>query len=446
MKYFKSLILLFALFTTLCADAQVVGSGVVGGDKASVTNAGMKSIIPFMLSISGGISNTSTTYGTIASTGPLGNNVSGTETVAETVMPIAGTISHLVASEPGIATGSYAITVIKNGTAATPSCTISSSTPCSDDSDSVNVVAGDRISVRFTPTGTPTASTILGSFLFTASGTANEAPLFSTPETLTFSNSATQFMGFGSSSTSNATEVSVSSVVPTSGVIDRLFLNVRTAPAVSTSWTATLFHETSGNCAAGGSTGLTTLAATITGTGSATQASDLTHSVSVAAGDCISVQISYTGAPTATAGTVGVRWTPTTTSEYPLMVSSATSINTGASTIRWIPANGVSAGVSTESQAYAIVPNAGFTTIATKELYTVQSSLAGGTSARTWTLRQNGTSISPSCSQATTSASCSSTNSGSLTSENYFDLQYTDGTGTGNSSTWNKSSIVMVTQ
>ncbi len=106
---------------------------------------------------------------------PLFDSLSATtEATAQQNVPVAGTMSNLrvrLDGAPGFPGSgkSYAITVRKNGADTLLACAIlNAATTCSDDSDTITFSADDLISVRVTPSASPTARTVRWTAKFAA--------------------------------------------------------------------------------------------------------------------------------------------------------------------------------------------------------------------------------------------------------------------------------------
>ncbi len=224
---------------------------------------------------------------------------STTEAARSQVVPHAMVIDRLrmtVTTAPA-AGKSYAFALMVNGSASALTCTISdAATTAQDLSNTVSLSAGDVISIRCTPTGTPTASGTVywnlrqdATNLFGVLGINVGAP-----------SSGTNYMAPQGRPLISATDAIGSIIVPTGGVLKNLYLKSRVAPGAGTSWAVTLMLN-------GASQSLTATIADV-----ATTANDTTNTVTVAAGDLISLQIVATGSPTSTSLSYGMSFDPTT--------------------------------------------------------------------------------------------------------------------------------------
>ena len=96
-----------------------------------------------------------------------------TETKVAIPLPVSGVIGGLQARTSGApnnggGTQSYTFALMVNGAATSVTCAISEAAlACSDLANTVTVAAGDRVSLRSTPGGTPTAASMTWSFYIT---------------------------------------------------------------------------------------------------------------------------------------------------------------------------------------------------------------------------------------------------------------------------------------
>lgn len=264
----------------------------------------------------------------------------------EAIMPIAGDLSNLYIAGPAPGTAgsgkSVAVTVMLNGAAqATLEATLTdTATSANDTTGSVAVAQGDKVAIRFTPTGTPTVGATQVGILFTAT-TAGESAIFGGSS---LTNNATNYYSFGAYRSGGATESTLSVVIPTPGVLDRLYVNQSATTGGGTAYIYTVYKN-------GSATGVT-----CTVTHPATSASDLSNTITVAKGDTISLEAAISGSPSAVRANFSMRWVPTTAGESLLLVSSAQTLSTSAE--RYLNANGNTANTTTESVFYNLAPTA----------------------------------------------------------------------------------------
>lgn len=147
----------------------------------------------------------------------------------------------------------------------------------------------------------------------------------------------------------SATEANRSAPMPVATTLDKLYVELDTAPGVGTSYAVTVYKNGSA----------TALTATISGT--ATSATDTTNSVSFAAGDTISIGFVPTGTPAAPTLTF---WNMRSTSStgQPLLAGNTTTTASNTAT-SYINPSGTSAAAgtyyTTATPASVIVPTPG---------------------------------------------------------------------------------------
>lgn len=196
-------------------------------------------------------------------------------------MPCAGTAKNLhVRLINALAAGtSWQFSVMKNESAQSLAVTYTNGvdlvTDKADTSNSVSFAAGDFIGLRSNPVGSPTANAMLN-MSFAIETSANEHPIFFSFGYV--SAGATVYAGRRES----ATETQVSMVMPTAGTISDLYAYATVATGAGETHTATIFKNGVADA---------TLQAQITNASSGRLASDTSGTVSVAAGDLISVRI-----------------------------------------------------------------------------------------------------------------------------------------------------------
>lgn len=333
-------------------------------------------ITPIMNAVAA-MSNSATQF-----TGILGGGWSATNN-RDMPMGSAGTISNLIVRMPTtIVAGSYQITLFKNGSAAgSPgnfSCTVSTGVgpqTCTDSTNTVSVAAGDTLAWQSIPTTTPAAQTAPTiSALFTS--TANGESFIGLPSTGNAqSQSAKNYIVFGSVGSSsgwNATEANAAGIMPTAGVMDKLFVSNSVAPGAARSFDYTIFKN-------GVATAIT---CQMTGAGSGagiTTCSDLTHSATYAAGDTLSIETSPAGTPSSGNLRGGLRFVPTTPGEAVVMNVNPSALS--ASSARFMPVS--YAGEAGSEVVFSQAPSA-FTV---KNMYIAVDVAPGGATSRTQFLR-----------------------------------------------------------
>lgn len=125
----------------------------------------------------GGPSNAATRYAPFHVGGARSLQWNSTEANVEAVISSPGTVSNFtISASTAILTGSWAFTVFQNGSSTGITVTLSSGTIIQDNTHTITVAAGDRLTLQSVPTSTPTAASFTWSALFSGSNT-NEYPL-----------------------------------------------------------------------------------------------------------------------------------------------------------------------------------------------------------------------------------------------------------------------------
>ena len=110
-----------------------------------------------------GTASSSSTLG-LYGTGPNETTTACTSTTIGSGVPMSAprTLQNLVvtAGTGGNAAGSGVVTVLKNGSTTTLTCTIGTGTACNDGTHTVSVVAGDLVSIQFTTQSTETLANV----------------------------------------------------------------------------------------------------------------------------------------------------------------------------------------------------------------------------------------------------------------------------------------------
>lgn len=315
---------------------------------------------------------------------PLMSVLSSTPTATETarfnVSPASFTLKNLYISlnaAPG--TGkSYTFKIRKNQVDTGISITISdSATSGSDLVDTVSIAAGDKLTLSMTPSGTPTAPTLILWNLEADSGGTHYAQLMGGGETNAPNGAVNYSHLVGNSNlthTWSTTEAQQQIVCPCAGTISNLYVIADAAPGTSKSFAIGLMQNGSA----------TSLVATVSG--AATSANDTTHSVSVNAGDTLSIISTPTGTPTGARYKWGLRFAPSNAGESFFGFGSVNAAPTSGTNFELPLSLGADGWSTTESAARK--PTLGASKITA--LYASLGTAPGAGTSRILTLRRNG--------------------------------------------------------
>ena len=329
-----------------------------------------------ILALAGGpasLSNVSTRYAGLA-LGRTGFFWGTSNAATQFILPYAGTISNLVGRMGNaVATGSYTVSVQKNGAdVGSPiTATISSGQTFSDTSTTMGVSAGDTVNYKIVPTSTPTSQTFVQMSCVFECATANRSVIFA----VLWSSTAGSSVYVAPGALCNASAESFATVpMPTAGVFESMYIQTQgSSPGVGNQIVFTLKVN-------GSSTPLTT---TWSGTDSPSPITG--QSVSVSAGDYVTIECASTG--TTIGANISLGFQPTTDGES--CQFSTISNNLGSSTV-YMNANGRAPNnVSTASDVYNVAP-IDFTA---KKLAVRLSASVGATATRTLTLYDNGSTM-----------------------------------------------------
>lgn len=250
-------------------------------------NTSNESLIPGNFDGSNTLSASSTEYGNL-----MGGNagVDTTETTFTQLVPTGGSISSLyvkLGTAPG-AGKSRAFTLMVNGSPSTLTCTVSdANTTANDTTHSVTVAAGDRVTIKSVPTGTPAVTTFVYGTKFTADtdGESISMSWLRSPST-----SATNYGNPCGGNIFGATEASVLQLAQAC-TIKKFYYSLGTAPGVGTSRT---FDIRLNSTSPGSNPSITISDANTTG-------NDTTNTLTVANGDAVDIRSVPTSSPAASA-------------------------------------------------------------------------------------------------------------------------------------------------
>lgn len=206
---------------------------------------------------------------------------------------------------------SRTFTLRVNGSDTALTVTISeTNTSATDTTHSVAVSPGDTVSFTQTDTGSAASTIPITAVEFDGTNT-NEALMLSATTAL---DTALRYIGpFWGGLTVNATEANVRGLVSAPGVISKLYVGLGAAPGGSDSRIFTLLKN-------GSATSLT-----VTISSSTTTGSDTSNSVSVSAGDLLSIKCDVGTTPAASSAAFGMMFSPTTDGESNVVWSSTSS-------------------------------------------------------------------------------------------------------------------------
>lgn len=255
---------------------------------------------------------------TMGTTGPVYDSLvssneaidTGTEAQHETLVASSGTLKNLrikLGTAPGAGT-SRTFTVRVNGASTSITLTISGTdTTGSDTSNTASVSAGDRIALLGTVTGAVADTRLFSSLEFSGT-TANESLMSGGTGVAQLSTTDTEYISLNGLGQQSAAQATAEQLVAVGGTVKNLYIRLDAAPGVGTSRVFTVFKN-------GSSTALT-----VTISGTDTTGSDTTNSVSVSAGDKVSLEDNPSALPPAAARLRhGATFVATTDGEFPIL-------------------------------------------------------------------------------------------------------------------------------
>lgn len=319
-------------------------------------------------------SETQTRYAPMAA-GAQTTSWTTSQSQARTPVAVAGTFADGVARFPvAILTGSFTVTLQKNGVDTSLTGTITTGTDLTL-TGSATVAAGDDVCWRVTgaaSTGQGPANVIQIACGFTAAS-SGQSVIFAAGA----NSASTRYMSPGAFNSASRTDNETRVPMPTAGVINSLYVSLSAAPGVGNSKVLTVHKN-------GSATGIT-----VTISGAATTGNITAQNISWVQGDVINIVETIAGTPSASLTFCGLDWVPATTGEA-LLFSAFTSAQATGSAV-YTNVNGQQGGgTATESAVYNIAPVA-FTA---KKLCAVTSTAPGAAKSRTFTLRKGGASQS----------------------------------------------------
>jgi hypothetical protein len=353
----------------------------------AATNAGSTNMVtPVMLN--GVVPPATLAYSTI-----FAGSWNGALIYRQTPSPIPGTFSNFsVLSPTAIVAGQYTFGLFVNGVLTQLQCSVGqggtnlgTTTQCSDNVDTVDVYANDLLAYQSAPANTPTAMVgyVSISVLFTSAN--GQESLVGAATNGFLSTTAINYLG-PSTGVPQTTDLAGSVVMPTAGILDYLTVYISNNQPATGSQQLTVFKNGAP----------TNIVATCTNA-SNQRCSDLTHALSVAANDTISLQLCpsnvagcQAGGTAAASSTLqySLRWQPSVLHQA-LVFSNAVS---NSATTNYLAAAGNYSAVSTTPTLFQNITPAAMTL---GDLTAAQCPAISATAARTVTLRGNGVSQPP---------------------------------------------------
>jgi hypothetical protein len=418
-------VVLAALWLTLgVASAHMTLTGAGPGAPGSGGGGSTPMSTPFMFT---GITSSNPSTSSITYNMLMGGENVGTYNAtignSQAITGVAGTFSRLYVNDTTLTAGGYSVCLTVNGsTCSTLTCDVTSAaTSCTDTAHSVTVAPTDLLAWKWCPYNasgctagtapTQAAGGVQIAALFTS--TANqESPLLGGSQLGGSASGTAQNWGalgaFGPWAATSDTNVST--IIPPNGggVIDQLEAWSAGALAAGATYDMTVYQ----NSAA------TAITCQIT---SASQfCNDATHPITVAPTDTISVlscPANATGCPSGTApsGTrirFATRFKPTTANTA--ILTTAAQAVPATTVTRYGELQGAAQWLSTESGEYSLSP-ALASTMTIDNLIVAESTAPGAGNTRAMTLRGSSPAGTPLSAAATTSLTCTITNSSTLT-------------------------------
>lgn len=287
------------------------------------------------------------------------------------IAPSAGTVQKLrvqLDAAPGSGK-SYVITFRKELADTSITCTVSNlETSCSDIVNTSAIVAGDRVSVQITPSGTPAAARVSFILEFVPTTTGETVLMGASNGALASGTIYGAFTG----ALASASEAAVYVVIPTGGTLKNLYTRLSAAPGTDNTRIFTVRKN-------GVDTSLTkTFGATDSGV-----LSDTVNTVTVAAGDLITLQKTETGTPASALGAWGVTFVPTTSGDF--VIPALTTASVSASAVNYIGL----AGNSTISATETVVQTLGWSDYTLQAAYVKLGAAPGASKSFDTALREN---------------------------------------------------------
>ncbi len=307
--------------------------------------------------------------GTVRYISPTGNFISTVENGAQGISSgtSGGTIQKFYAHISAAPGGgkSWAVVLRDEQSNSVISCTIADpATDCNSNS-SLSIVAGRRLAISVTPSGTPAAANF--SYIMEyVSSTADETMLMGSCSG-NLSATATQNCPLVGANVGNENTAWI--VAPAAGTLKNLYMRLETAPGT----TATRAFAVMVNSASS--------AITVTfGSGESAVKSDISHTASIVAGDMISIVSTVPGVSAAASlAEFGVTFSPTSDGDF--FIPSMTSSSLSASVVNYLSPSSYNGLNATETLVQQYVPVADWTINGARWKLSVAPANGAGTQA-----------------------------------------------------------------
>ena len=286
---------------------------------------------------------------------PMGDDgtFGATEATSFCLMPTGGTVRGLrvkASAAPGAAASSNAWTITfrkELGDTALACTILETETTCTDD-DEISLIAGDRIAVSILGVSTPDAGNLAFLMEFNST-TAGETVFCSSSGGVAIASAENYISPFaqGNGGVENTRWI----VMPSGGTVSKFYFRLVTAPGAGTTTVFTMFQNS------------TTSGGTVSyGEAETGVKSDTSTTLTISAGDTLSVHHTITGAPATSQAAWGAVFSPTVVGDFVIATSSG--INLVNSAVRFLPLSG-----STPNATETTVQTIGYTDFTIKAMY-----------------------------------------------------------------------------
>jgi len=221
---------------------------------------------------------------------PFGGSVwHGSEVERRGLIPTSGYFGNLsvrLRSDVG-AGNTSTFTLMVNGVATAATCTIENGTgqTCSDDTNTVTVSVGDTFSLKVVPVSSPTSSNVWSAINFFADDESENIIASNSDDETSRSDGITEYMSLNGDALWGATEADFTTMISTASTAKKLYIAYNLGPGLGAGETRAFTLMLNGSA--------TSLTCTVSANEST--CNDTTNTVSIAAGDLVSLRIVTVG-------------------------------------------------------------------------------------------------------------------------------------------------------